>query len=416
MTDDFDRHLGEELKRLVAGEVPPAGLRERIEARAGRGRRPSRLLAVAAAVLLVSAGVALVASGDDSGDDQKVAAGGPSTTSPDDDAGATEPAETTTTSTVAATTTTVRAVAPTTTVKPAPAGPGRLVAVSGMSVQLVNDDGSASFPVAGGDTFVEPHWSPDGARIAYVRTVGAGPPTDVYAVNADGTGDHKVAPSLYTSGWLSWSPDSKQLAIAGASAEGQPAAIFITNVDGTATRQLTHVVETDQAHSFPAWSPDGTRIAFQSERNGLSVINVDGSNLVKIDTVYPSRFAWSPDSQWIAFHSERGGDVGIIHPDGSGRRVLASGVRSSGDVLDRVEWSPDGRTLAFDAEQGIGLVPLGGGEWRPLEGANGGHHPTWSPDGRRIAFDVINSIQSVNVDGSDGRAAGPGSYPEYRRR
>jgi dipeptidyl aminopeptidase/acylaminoacyl peptidase len=84
------------------------------------------------------------------------------------------------------------------------------------------------------------------------------------------------------------------------------------NVDGTGLLRLTNHAGRDKD---PAWSPDGKRIAFTSDRAGSSdiyVMNADGSNLLRRTQTGSSEApAWSPDGTKIAFSSLRGGEFGI---------------------------------------------------------------------------------------------------------
>jgi Tol biopolymer transport system component len=107
----------------------------------------------------------------------------------------------------------------------------------------------------------------------------------------------------------------------------------------------------DWKDGSPAWSPDGTRIAFSSERDGnaeIYVMKADGSGVTRLtntkaDDGDPS---WSPDGKRIAFVSGRNGKAEIftMNADGSDQKTLVSMDR--GDAVDP-RWSPDGATIAF---------------------------------------------------------------------
>jgi Tol biopolymer transport system component len=95
----------------------------------------------------------------------------------------------------------------------------------------------------------------------------------------------------------------------------------------------------------PAWSPDGEKIAFESNRDGNSdiyVMNVDGSNIRRLttDPAIDCRPAWSPDGTKIAFQSQRSGhwDIYIMNADGSNQIAL---TRDSAFDASPT-WSPDG--------------------------------------------------------------------------
>jgi Tol biopolymer transport system component len=130
----------------------------------------------------------------------------------------------------------------------------------------------------------------------------------------------------------------------------------------------------------PAWSPDGTRIAFDGDFIGkgnpgwgVYVMDADGSNVrdltptVGIGERDP---AWSPDATWIAFQSGESGGPGqrleLVRPDGSDRKVIYR-CECEG-ILSGPTWMPDGSTLAV-AEGGrrIVLISPGGSDVQRLE-------------------------------------------------
>ena len=92
------------------------------------------------------------------------------------------------------------------------------------------------------------------------------------------------------------------------------------------------------------------------------------------------RPTWSPDGSWVAYSSDRDGAFGIWKTDGRHiRRVARNGRDPS--------WSPDGKTIAYTAgEGGIALVSARGGTGRLITAAGYGYEPDWSPNGRMITF------------------------------
>ncbi len=172
----------------------------------------------------------------------------------------------------------------------------------------------------------------------------------------------------------------------------------------------------------PAWSADGTKIAFSSDRasafrgnTDIWVMNADGSNPVRI-TSSPAKEgwpAWSPDGQFIVFSRGEeffGGQILIMKADGSEVRQL---IRiTTGFPLTQPSWSPDGTLIAFSGptpHYGIGIYvikPDGTGRKRLTDPSGGGDlAANWSPDSKRIVFsrsfiDTYN-IWTMNADGSD---------------
>lgn len=180
------------------------------------------------------------------------------------------------------------------------------------------------------------------------------------------------------------------------------------------TLQLTADTAVDY---MPAWSPDGSRIAFVSTRSGhqeIYSIRPDGSGLTRLTegTAHNSEPAWSPDGRTIAFRSQRDGarpQIYFMNADGSGQS------RVTRDTLAYAapSWSPDGKRIVFASTRaGRGDIFImnadGTGETR-LTTTTTGHSgaPFWSPDGKLIAFwtsrDGNDEVYVMNADGSDMR-------------
>ena len=131
--------------------------------------------------------------------------------------------------------------------------------------------------------------------------------------------------------------------------------INVMDADGSNSLRLTDSAGNDQ---YPSWSPDGTTIAFVSDRdhedrtNDVYKINVDGSGLKRL-TDHESRISrprWSPDGKRVAFESRRQGedsDVFVIGSDGSNLLRITDNPGDDGDPV----WSPDGQRIAFESDR-----------------------------------------------------------------
>lgn len=204
-------------------------------------------------------------------------------------------------------------------------------------------------PVRDGD----PSWSPDGTRIAFESFRDGG--SEMYVMNWDGTGVTRLTfNGPGEDRGSSWSPDGERIAFHSAQgpSEGGPGhsalEIFTMNADGSGVTRLTDNVFQD---SLPAWSPDGSEIAFTSNRDGgdfeIYVMNADGSNPTRL-TSSPGEDAhpmWSPDGSQIAFHSRRTGnlDIFVMNADGSGVRQVTDTETFEFFPV----WSPDGSKIGF---------------------------------------------------------------------
>ena len=192
--------------------------------------------------------------------------------------------------------------------------------------------------------------------------------------------------------------------------------IYTMPPDGSDWRQLTST--TDGAR-YPAWSADGTKIAFNVVRQGSHEIGTmysDGSGrrlLTPIDGIPSNQPVWSPDGTKIAFWSYYDGqkaDIFVMNADGSGVKRLTTDPEHH-DAAPA--WSPDGTKIAFqkglswlgdthedvwvmDASDGTGQANL----TSDLAANAGNGNPDWSPDGTKIAFASSGDIYTVNPNGS----------------
>ena len=228
---------------------------------------------------------------------------------------------------------------------------------------------------------------------------------EIYVMDVDGSGQHRLTREAAWDYDPDWSPDGTRIVFA--SGRHGASEIFLMNADGSGQRRLTNFGDSIGAHQ-PAWSPTGELIAFRSRvRSSLYVMKTDGSGLTRI-AVGAAQPAWSPDGKRIAFESQRDGNREIYLMDPDGGNVVRLTFNPAADQWP--EWSPDGRRFAFhskrDGDMEIYVMDADGTNAVRLTSTPGDDvHPTWSPDGRRIAFHRRplghGQIYVMNADGSN---------------
>ena len=300
-------------------------------------------------------------------------------------------------------------------------------------VYVMNADGTGTVMLtANDDVDAYPTWSPDGSRIAFTSDRDRQGDDEIFAMSADGT---NVVQLTATGGavedwWPSWSPDGARIAFVSDRTGDED--VFVMNADGTAPLNVTD--NEDIADADPSWAPDG-RILFTSERAatfGIQATDLRGARRIALGRLpgAESLPEWSPDGTSVAFVSERAGrshiylqatmtgapprqltrDPGFDDTDPAwsrnGRRIAfvredefgtdylytmntdGTGVRFLLEAEDLCcpEWSPDGRLLALGLNSEIVVVDRNGRGRHLVTGASSNSSPTWSPDGRWIAF------------------------------
>ena len=231
------------------------------------------------------------------------------------------------------------------------------------------------------------------ARVPLVRTQNPGLPgrllvyvDALYIVEADGGQVTRLPIEFATGGGFAIAPDGPRVATR--CVHDGATGLCTMDLNG---RNITRL-NNDPAVTVYSWSPDGSRIAYESgsdERRGLHVINANGSGDILLMAGTPGLMqagaSWSPDGRQIAFNTifaEQA--IYVVNADGTQlRRIVPHG--------EAPRWSPDGARIAFESEingsPDIYVVnPDGSGLARLTTSTDAEGNPAWSPDGARIAY------------------------------
>jgi len=217
----------------------------------------------------------------------------------------------------------------------------------------------------------DPAWSSDGRHVLFVhdsvlqrpahkedKQFESHHPVELDVMDQDGANRRFLWRSESAIFSAAWSPDGKVLAVSTASqgsanrstSGNQPmrSGLFLLSADGLGEPRLLF-----PDALTPAWSPDGSKLAFSAERPrgqwAIHVASVDGSSDVQLTEppVIAGSPAWSPDGKLVAFDEfadQRHQQIFIMDPDGSHRRQITTDANWS---CGHPSWSPDGKRLVF---------------------------------------------------------------------
>lgn len=277
--------------------------------------------------------------------------------------------------------------------------PGRIAFTSDRDgaftqVYVMNTDGSDQTNVtkhpSGGS---EPWWSPDGEWIAFTSQREGKP--DIYLTKPDGTDVQQLTDSVAVDGRVRFSPDGEMIAFYSFQDQSQ-GFLWVANIDMSDVRPVLGEIhpsgsEVECAGGFPGgWFPDGERILFRgahgdTQAQQICSVNTDGTD-IKVIFSQPDTVSFlptlSPDGTKIAFVTNRDGNIEVYVMDADGsnlQRITDNGADDSDPT-----WSPDGRWIAFasdrDGDFEIFIVQADGTGLRQVtDNSANDSAPTWSP-------------------------------------
>jgi TolB protein len=232
---------------------------------------------------------------------------------------------------------------------------------------------------------------------------------EIYFADYDGANPRRVTTTTTLNITPVWAPDNQAIAYTSYRPSGQFGTFqdIIVSFISTGERTAPANGSPQKQNYLPIYSPDGSKIAFTTNRDGnpeIYVMNRDGSNLRRMTNnpaidVTPT---WSPSGNQLAWVSDRTGNphIYIMNADGTGQRSVIN------EICDRPTWSAGQFSeIAYAARSGPGydikLYSVASGETKRLtDGIGSNESPAFSPNGRHIAFTSTRNgkIQIFTVD------------------
>jgi Tol biopolymer transport system component len=224
------------------------------------------------------------------------------------------------------------------------------------------------------------------------------------------------------------SPDGAEVAYLGAADDGSEQ-VFVARLDGTRVRQIT---DEPGPHADPAWSPDGTKLAYVQHGN-VFVIDLNNGRTIQV-TFEPTQHTgvstpqFTPDGASIVYTVDRAGNSDVLIVPATGGEVSFGGevsLLAGGDGMDAQDGTlaPDGLQLAYQCSAGepdasLCLANADGSNAKVLVRGWSGKNvldPSWSPDGTRLAYWVFHAWDVYVIDVATGETTivAKGAFPTW---
>ena len=245
---------------------------------------------------------------------------------------------------------------------------------------------------------INPVWSPDGSKIAFVswrdtfineETKDEENNIDVYIMDADGSNQQRITTDPKEDWYPAWSPDGKKLAFVSMRHETRDqddcedkcnTEIYMVDIDGN---NLTRLTDNSYMDYYPIWRPEvSTHVARIVPTKTPSILDI--------------QFGSSNDQ--IMYFAQDNQDINLYLINLDGQSETGKIIGEGSEAV----WSPDGKSIAFVNQYQIYIMDADGNNIRQLTNISGHPwRPAWSPDGQKIAFVVSGEIFTINIDGTD---------------
>jgi Tol biopolymer transport system component len=168
---------------------------------------------------------------------------------------------------------------------------------------------------------------------------------EIYVMDADGNDQVRLTNNNIFDDHPTWSPDGSKIAFLSQRPSGE-SAIFLMNADGSGKTEITPITVPNYRNKIISWSPDGRQLAV-GHVNGIDIVDADGTNRRFLTVGFDP--AWSPDGSKILFALPRTignpGTLNTIRPNGSESRLFMA-ILPYGSITGYPDWSPDSTRIA----------------------------------------------------------------------